>query len=193
VIVTDRDGARGTIDTLAPAPDQAGAYTRVRLEGGEAILVQTELLVVRDPGHYELPLRFADLTARTGAGAETLVVPVVEETLEVEKHAVETGRVRISKTVTERQEEVDMPLLREEVAVERVAVNRVVTEPPAVRTEGDTLIVPLLEEELVVEKRLVLKEELRITRRQTETHQARQVTLRREEATVERIPSGESA
>ena len=191
MIVTDREGARGTIDTLAAAPDQAGAYTRVRLEGGEAILVPTELLVVRDPGHYDVPLRFADLTARTGAGAETLVVPVVEETLAIQKQAVETGRVRVHKTVTERQEEVDIPLLREEVAVERVPVNRIVAEAPAVRTEGDTLIVPLLEEELVVEKRLVLKEELRITRRRTETHEPRQVTLRREEATVERIPTGE--
>ena len=54
------------------------------------------------------------------------------------------------------------------------------------RSEEDTLIIPVLEEVLVVEKRLLLKEEVRITKRE-ETHTPQRVTLRREEAAVERI------
>jgi uncharacterized protein (TIGR02271 family) len=71
------------------------------------------------------------------------------------------------------------------VVIERVPINRVVEAPIAARSEEDTLIIPLLEEVLVVEKRLLLKEEVRITKRQVETHMPQRVTLRREEATVE--------
>jgi uncharacterized protein (TIGR02271 family) len=115
------------------------------------------------------------------------VLPVIEEAIEVHTSPVEKGRVRIRKVVREREEVVDPPLLRDEVVVERVPINRVVEGPVSVRSEEDTLIVPLLEEVLVVEKRLLLKEELRITKRRVETRAPQRVTLRREEAVMERI------
>jgi len=117
---------------------------------------------------------------------EAAVIPIIEEELDVRKRKVETGKVRITKIVREREELVDEPLLKEDVEVERVAINRMVDAPVPVRYEGDTMIVPVLEEMLVVEKRLVLKEELRITKRQSEFHLPQQVTLRSEEITVER-------
>ena len=92
--------------------------------------------------------------------------------------------------MTERTEVVDLPLTREEVSVERVAVNRVVDGPVETRREGDTWIVPVLEEVLVVEKRLMLREEVRITTRRTEVAEPQTVTLRREEAVVERARPG---
>lgn len=116
------------------------------------------------------------------------VIPVLEEELEVGTRRVETGGgVRVDKTVEEREASIDEPLTKEEVEVERVAVDRAVDGPVAVRYEGDTMIVPVLEEVLVVEKRLVLKEEIRITRRRSEVHAPQRVVLRREHATVERI------
>jgi uncharacterized protein (TIGR02271 family) len=119
---------------------------------------------------------------------EEAVVPVLEEALDVRTRRVETGGgVRVEKTVDEYEECVDEPLTKEEVEVERVAVGRPVDGPLSVRYEGDTMIVPILEEVLVVEKRLVLKEEIRITRRRRELHAPQRVTLRREHATVERI------
>ena len=81
----------------------------------------------------------------------------------------------------------DEPLLRESVQVERVPINRLVAEAPASRQEGDTLVVPILEEVLVVEKRLMLMEEVRITRTRTEVHEPQTVTLRSEEAVIEGI------
>ncbi len=120
------------------------------------------------------------------ASAEApLTIPVLEERLQVGKELVETGRVRLEKKVHEREEMVEMPLTHDEVSVERVAVNRYVESPPPVRYEGDTTVIPVLKE--VIEKRLVLVEELRVTRHQVQTHDSRQVTLRSETIEVQRL------
>jgi stress response protein YsnF len=71
--------------------------------------------------------------------------------------------------------------------VKRLTVNRVVDGLLSVRYEGDTMIVPILEEVLIVEKRCMLKEELHISKRRVETHTPQRVTVRSEEVTVERI------
>jgi uncharacterized protein (TIGR02271 family) len=115
------------------------------------------------------------------------VIPVVEEILDVRQRRVETGRVRITKIVHEREEEVTAPRVREEVTIERVTLNRMVDTPVSMRQEGDTLIIPLLEEVVVVEKRLMLKGELRITKRRIEEQTSQQVVLRREEVVIERL------
>ena len=118
---------------------------------------------------------------------DTRVIPVIEETLDVQTRRVETGGVRITKVVHEREEVVNVPRVREEVTVERVTLNRIVDTPVSMRQEGDTLIIPLLEEVIVMEKRLMVKEELRITKRRIEEQASQQVTLRREEVVVERL------
>jgi uncharacterized protein (TIGR02271 family) len=115
------------------------------------------------------------------------VVPVAEEVLDIKRRQVETGRIRVQKRVHERTELVDEPLLRDDVTVTRVPVNRVIDQPVGTRQEGETLIVPVFEEVLVVEKRLLLVEEVHITRHTREIHQPEEVTLRREEVVVERI------
>jgi uncharacterized protein (TIGR02271 family) len=89
--------------------------------------------------------------------------------------------------VHEREEVVNVPRVREEVTVERVTLNRLVDTPVSMRQEGDTLIIPLLEEVIVMEKRLMVKEELRITKHRIEEQASQQVTLRREEVVVERL------
>lgn len=126
-------------------------------------------------------------------GQGSVVIPVIEEQLQVETRVVETGTVRIAKTVGTREETISQPLMREDLTVERVPVNRVVQEATPIRYEGETMIVPLLEEVLYVEKRLVLKEELRITLRKNVTEHTETVTLRREDAQIERIEPDSSA
>lgn len=128
-----------------------------------------------------------DDTQITAEQAETRVIPIVEELLTVGKRAVITGGIHLAKRVTEREEVVDEALLREDVTVERVPINKIVAEAPPSRQEGDTLIVPVLEEVLVMEKRLMLKEEIRITRTQTTVHEPQTVTLRSEKAVLEEI------
>ena len=148
-------------------------------------------MVRQEDGRYVLHLDPAELETRQSTSShvsgDPLVIPVMAETLAIDKRQVETGRVRIRKIVHEHEQTVDPPLWREEVVIERVPINRVVNEPPSTRSEGETLILPLLEEVFVVEKRLLLKEEVRITKRRIDTHAPQRVTLRREEATVERI------
>lgn len=116
------------------------------------------------------------------------VIPVVEETLNVERRVVDTGVVvQISKVVSESVVPVSQSLVSEFVGTERVKVGRVIDEAPAVRYEGDVMIVPVVEERLVVRKELFLAEELRVTRRR-ETRQAEsEVTLRRESVSVRRL------
>jgi len=115
-------------------------------------------------------------------------VPVVAEQLKVGREAVETGRVRVTKLVREDKTVVDEPTFTEEVVVERVPIGRFVETAPAPRQEGDTTVYPVLEEVLVVERRLRLKEEVRITKRKSETRDRQTVTLRSEDVKIDRIP-----
>ena len=114
------------------------------------------------------------------------VILLVEEHLTVGKRVVETGRVRVTTTVEERTETIAAELLRENVVVERTPINREIEATPEVRWEGDTFIVPIVEEVLVVEKRLVLKEELRIRPQKSTEHVEQPVVVRRTVASIER-------
>ena len=118
------------------------------------------------------------------------VIPVVEEQVRVDTRPVEIERTRIEKSVRQREVTVDEPLTAEEVRVERVALDppRIVESPPPIRHEGDTTIIPVLEERLVVEKRLVVREELRVTRIRHEYRAPQRVLLRSEHVSVARSP-----
>lgn len=95
---------------------------------------------------------------------DTLVIPIVEEEARIAKRQVVSGKV-IVKTAVDTEERVLKEMLSEEAAeVERIPINRVVDSIPQIRTEGDVTIVPVFEERLVVEKQLVLVEEVRIRR-----------------------------
>src|SRR3712207_3530051 len=119
--------------------------------------------------------------------SEVLVVPILEEEARVEKRRIATGKVRIRSVVEEVEEIAAATLEEETVDVTRVPIDRVVDEVPAVRTEDGVTIVPVLEEVLFVEKRLVLKEELHIRpRASTETVEV-PIVLRKERAAVERV------
>jgi uncharacterized protein (TIGR02271 family) len=201
LVLTDRDGTRGFIDEQDAGWDDERGQVLVRLEDGRQALVPADELRHGGDGRLYLPFSLSELTqvstrasgARRDADARSdgaVVVPVVAEQLEVQKRKVEGGGVRIRKTVSERVEVVDEPLMREEVQVKRVPVNKVVDGPVPVRHVGDTMIVSLLEEVLVVEKRLMVKEELHITKEQVESYRPQRVRLRTEEAVVERVEDG---
>ncbi|SER36332.1 conserved domain-containing protein [Faunimonas pinastri] len=129
----------------------------------------------------------------TGGSPEgqDLVVPLLEEEAHVEAREVVSGKVRVETRVESFDDIASAVLHGEEVEVTRVAIDRVVTEAPSLRTEGDVTIVPILEEVLFVEKRLVLKEELHIRRVATREEVHVPVTLRRQTATVERTAGDE--
>jgi len=136
--------------------------------------------------YYDLETAHDENIVRRIEGDEKLVIPLVAETFTVEKHESITGVVRIHKTVTEHQEVIDTPTFSESVQVERVARGEWVDAIPQIRYEGQTMIIPVVEEVLVVEKRLRLREELRVTKQRIEENTPQQVTLRREEVTIDR-------
>ena len=182
--VYDADGSSGRIERTVHETGGAGDMVAVRLESGGELLVPAAELRQRPDGAFDLPVRFGD---RTGGGDVT--IPVVEERAAIGKERVETGRVRVTRHVREREEVLEESVSREEVDVERVPVNEFVEGPVAVRTEGDTTVVPVLEEVLVVQRRLLLKEEIRLTRRRVDAVASERVTLLSEDVEVERVPA----
>jgi uncharacterized protein (TIGR02271 family) len=121
-----------------------------------------------------------------GRLVEEKVVPVIEETAVVYKERVVSDRVRLHKRVQSTQEVLDIPVQTESLEVERVAIGAWIEAPAGIRQEGDTTIYPVVEEVLVVEKRLRLVEEVRVTRRRATRQVREEVSLRHEEILVER-------
>ena len=110
------------------------------------------------------------------------------EELSVAKETFETGRARITTRTHEREVLIDENLAHERVEIETIPVGARITAVPVVRQEGDTTIVPVVEEVLVVERQLVLKEEIHIKRVRTAERHQQKVTLRHQEAVVTRQP-----
>ena len=150
-----------------------------RADGAQVTLPRGEL-IEKDPGRWLLSDAVRDVRG--------LVIPVVEETLEVRRERVETGRVRISKSVESREEVVDQPLNRETLRVEHVPINQVISgEIPTIREEGNVTVIPILEERVVTRTELVLVEEVRVHREHSEYRDPQRVTLRKEVVAVERF------
>jgi uncharacterized protein (TIGR02271 family) len=115
-----------------------------------------------------------------------VVVPLFREEASLARQRVITGRVQVS-TVSRRHEEVVETLLtRESAEIERTPLDQPVDCVPPVRQEGDTIIIPVVEEVLIVERRLVLKEEVRVRRVRTTEKHRESVQLRRQEVMVTR-------
>ena len=114
--------------------------------------------------------------------------PLLAEEVTVSKQVVETGRVQVARVTHEREQLIDELLAHETVEIDRTPIGRQVDTMPSIREEGDTVVIPIVEEVLVIERRLFLKEEVRVRRvRSTERHQE-SVTLRHQEAVVTRLP-----
>jgi uncharacterized protein (TIGR02271 family) len=195
--VIDEKGVRGTLDlTVVPPQGSESKLVLVRFDDGSQVFADAGTFVEREGGIFSFPGSFSELLAQnqsskygsTAFGDNgQIVIPLLAEQLNIARQKVLTGGVRVHKTVQERTETVDEPTLREEMEIQRVAVNRFITEPPAVRYEGDVMIVPLMEEVLVVEKKLVLREEIRINKRSDTLRNPQQYIVRREEVTLEQI------
>jgi uncharacterized protein (TIGR02271 family) len=117
---------------------------------------------------------------------EQRVLPLAREEVKIGKRRRVTGVTRVKKVVRESVTIADEPLQSDEVVVERVPVNEYIDGPRSVREVRGTTIIPVMEEVVHVEKRLLLKEEVRITRSSRTVHRPQRVVVRREEAIVER-------
>ncbi len=117
------------------------------------------------------------------AGQPTIRIPIGRERLVVRKTEVEQVAARVSLRTTSMDVPVSETLRSERVEVERVPVGRIVAEPPVARVEDGVTIIPVVEEVLVRQFRIV--EEVRIISHAETIEHAETVTLRRQEAVIE--------
>lgn len=109
---------------------------------------------------------------------------VLQEQVDIDKKVVESGKVIIQKKVHEENKDVEVPVSHEEVEIKKVSINKYVTEAPAIRYEGNTTIIPVMKEVAVIEKKLLLVEEVHVTKHAVTKTQERTVPLRKEEIEV---------
>ena len=125
--------------------------------------------------------------------ADKLIVPLHAEEVSVTRRQVAGDTVRVATVTRQHEQLVNEVLTHERVEIERVPIGRVVDQVPPVREEGDTTIMSVVEEVVVLERRLILKEEVRIKRvRMTENHRET-VMLREQDAVITRTGAGSPA
>jgi len=119
--------------------------------------------------------------------ARAVVVPVVEERVEVGSESTPAGTVRVRIEVEEGRERVDLAEMREEYQPSVHAIGRPVDARRDAYLDGDDVVIPVYEERVVVERRLFLKEEIRLRRARHVFHHEQDVPVRRERAVFERL------
>jgi uncharacterized protein (TIGR02271 family) len=117
--------------------------------------------------------------------SDVQTVQLREEELHASKQSVETGRVRLGKDVVEEQRTMDVPVTREEVTIERNAVDRRPADS-AIGEGDETIRVPVHEEQVSVEKRAVVTDEISVGKRRVQEIKQVSGTVRREEARIEK-------
>ncbi len=196
--VVDREGAEiGTLRAIEEGG--AGSIAIVRTPDGREVGIPYEQLDLRASTDEEvvadLLVASLEIPAETKGEAEEhyATLTLSEEDLDVSTRWAETGRVIVRKRVETVPQEKTIELAQEGVEVERVRINDVIDELPQVRTEGETTIIPVVEEVLIVEKRYRLVEEVRVTStRSSQPHTIRE-DLRREVVEFEELPPEEGA
>ena len=116
---------------------------------------------------------------------DEVVLPVYTEDVSVARRKVERRRVRVRVQTTTREHPVDEALTHERIEVERVTIGRPVDVVPPIREEGDTIVISVVEEIVAVERRLILKEEIRLRRVRTTERHRESVTVHEQHAAIE--------
>jgi uncharacterized protein (TIGR02271 family) len=113
-------------------------------------------------------------------------IPVVAETLEVETESVQTGAVRIRIEVERMSERVDTEHVRDEYRPTVTPVGTLAHERRDPYLDGDDVVIPVYEERMVIERRLFLKEEVRLRRIRHVEHEEVEFPVRRDRPVFER-------
>jgi uncharacterized protein (TIGR02271 family) len=157
------------------------------LEAGRSILSVTvygepdEVIAILDE-HGAVQ---ADTGAFDSFGPAGRTLPIYEEQLRVDKQGHEIGEIVIRKVIEEVPTQAEVDAIHEELDVEHVSVDEVVTQRREPWREGNVLVVPVYEEQMIVVRQLVMREQLRITLNQVTEKHVLADTLKREHVTVE--------
>lgn len=125
---------------------------------------------------------------QTLSGDDGVRLALSGESLEVSTARRVTEQVFIGTRTTERLESIDIELQHESYDIERVAIGRAITEVPATRQEGDVTIIPVIAEEIVIQRRLILKEEIRVRKVVRLERHLEDVALRSQHVEIRRVP-----
>jgi uncharacterized protein (TIGR02271 family) len=153
----------------------------VRASGDRAITAQSILQRTgAELGH--------DSTAATTPAVATLErdIQLIGEKLEVHKDRVSRGEVRLHKEVIAEKQNVDVPVMHEEVVMERVRADSRSAPRSAIGTEDGELRIPLVEEDAHLEKTPFVTEEIHVSKRQVQETKHLSDTVRHEELRTER-------
>jgi len=194
------DGRLGTVDEILVRPETGELVTlivrrgwsdrRVHIDAAQVDRVEGDTVRLRISREEAERLGAGVLEGDTaGAGrrvdGDEIRVPILEERLATEVRPVELGELRVHKRVNQTEESVRQAVTRDELEIEHVPINRPLEAPVTQRTDGDWLVLPVMEEVLVVRKQLMLKEEVRIRRRPVTEEQQVHETVRHERLEVE--------
>jgi uncharacterized protein (TIGR02271 family) len=131
------------------------------------------------------PVQSLRETVASGENQEARI-PLAEEELVAEKKVRQAGEVRVRKEVVEEQKQVSVPVMREEVVVERTAADRTPASGDAPIFQEAEVAIPVMEEEVEVRKRPVVREEVRVGKEVHQEQRTASATVRREDVDVER-------
>jgi stress response protein YsnF len=154
----------------------------VELASGVRLALPTELLGPAPDGGYQVGVRWAELVAQQ-APTE---IPVIAEEVSVHTRPVIREELRVQRRIVTEDRDVETPVWRERIVVEKIPRDVFVEKMPEVRHEGDTLVVPCVEEVVVTERRLHLREELRIRVVREQVIDRQTISLRRHHIDVVR-------
>lgn len=125
--------------------------------------------------------RFSGEARATGRAAEEARIGVREEELEVNKRLGEVGRVNVRKEVVTERRDISVPVMKEDVRVERVPVEASRASEIGDRPfQEESISVPIREEEVEIRKRPVVKEEIRVMKDQRVEQRAASEEVRKE-------------
>jgi stress response protein YsnF len=115
-----------------------------------------------------------------------IAVPLRAEELVISRRKVEGDVVRVATVTREHEHQIDEELRHHRVEITRMPIGRRVDNAPPVREEGDVTIMPVIEEIVVVERQLILKEEIHIRQVHTTEKYRETVVVREQDAMISR-------
>ena len=172
-------------------PDEDTQYYQQEFEAGRT------LVIVQAYGHQQKARSILDQFGAYHAGTnpsrlkDVHSIQLREEVLEAHKQPVETGEVFIRKVIVTEEKTITVPVIREEIVIERRSVS---DDQPASQAaarlvelgENEIIRIPLRTEQVLIEKRPVVTEEVLVSKRNLQETRRFSDTVRREEARLER-------
>lgn len=163
-------------ETFAQAIEQGKLFLYVDAELGERLEAETAT------------------RRKQATDTEEQTLALHEERLDVKKRAVQTGELVVNKRVTETDQEIEIPIRREQLHVERKdgsleEIEDYDFDRPGIRTidEGDHLRIQVIEERAFIVKRPVVVEEIIVHKHVREDVETVTETLRKEEVDVRQV------